>query len=413
MDLGIDGDELASCVACGLCLPHCPTYRVTGDESRSPRGRIAAMRTVQVDDAPADLEFARSVATCVQCRGCEPACPSGVPFGHLMEATRRTLVDGPRPEADRRTRTASPAVPGLEVSGRWMRWGLAGLSRPRWLRAATSAGGVAQRLGLVPRRVSRRLGLPPRLPVRWSALGERDAVPGQPTVWLFTGCIMDAWQRPVHAAAIAVAAATGAGVRLPDAAASCCGALHEHAGLATGAERLANRTMAAFPGDDPIVVDSAGCGAMLKDYGRLLGTPAARRFSDRVLDIHEWLAPRVDRLPPARRPGPRVIVQDPCHLRHVQRVEGAVRTVLRAVCEEVVELDDDGLCCGAGGAYAVVEPALAGAIRERKVAAIDRAGGGVVASANPGCGLHLAGAGVDTRHPVEVVAASLGLLDVG
>jgi glycolate oxidase iron-sulfur subunit len=220
---------------------------------------------------------------------------------------------------------------------------------------------------------------------------------------------MDAWQRDVHIAVARVVAAAGGEVALPGPGAACCGALHEHAGLTPQAHRLAVRTMAAFPGDAPIVVDSAGCGAMLRDYGRVLGTDAARAFSARVVDVHTWLAARVDRLPPPSSGWvrPRVAVQDPCHLRHVQRAHLAVRTAL-APYVDVVELDDEGLCCGAGGAYSLLQPDLASDIRARKVAAIARSGAPLVASANPGCALHLASVGVDVRHPVQFIEEAIG-----
>jgi glycolate oxidase iron-sulfur subunit len=172
-----------------------------------------------------------------------------------------------------------------------------------------------------------------------------------------------------------------------------------------------------MPGDAPILVNSAGCGAAMKDYGDLLGSEAARRFSARVLDISEWLADRVDELPAPAGPRRSVIVQDPCHLRHVQRAHEPVRRLLSYVAE-VVELDDDGLCCGAGGAYSALQPAFAGDIRDRKVASIERARSArgptaadpMVASANPGCSIHLAAAlELDVAHPVDIVAEALGL----
>jgi glycolate oxidase iron-sulfur subunit len=149
-----------------------------------------------------------------------------------------------------------------------------------------------------------------------------------------------------------------------------------------------------MPGAAPILVDSAGCGAALKDADT----------DGRVLDVHEWLAARVDDLPPAGRNWVRPIValQDPCHLRHVQKAHLSVRTVLGPYAE-IAELDDEGLCCGAGGAYSVQQPELASAIRQRKVAAIGRTGADIVASANPGCAYHLAGAGIEARHPLEIV----------
>jgi glycolate oxidase iron-sulfur subunit len=190
----------------------------------------------------------------------------------------------------------------------------------------------------------------------------------------------------------------------------CCGALAEHGGLTRLAHQQAARTMASMPGDAPILVDSAGCGAMLKDYGRVLDTDEARRFSVRVVDVHEWLVPHLDVLPgtvPGWSP-PRVAVQDPCHLRHVQRAHLPVRTVLSRVAT-LAELDDDGRCCGAGGAFSVTQPQLADAIRSTKVEAIERVAPDVVVSANPGCAIHLSWAGIPTRHPMSIVAAATGV----
>jgi len=223
--------------------------------------------------------------------------------------------------------------------------------------------------------------------------------------------VMDAWQRDTHVATAAVLGHLGLGWSLPGRGGGCCGALHTHAGLTPDARRLARDVMASMPGDAPIVVNSAGCGAALKDYGHLLGTPEAEAFSARVLDVHEYVARFADRISPRRRLEP-VIVQDPCHLRHVQKAHGAVRTLLGLVAE-VVELDDDGLCCGADGAYSVVQPEMAGDVRDRKMAAIGRARvrageGAVVASANPGCAMHLAAAGAVVRHPIELLADALG-----
>jgi glycolate oxidase iron-sulfur subunit len=385
VDLRIDDDDLAACVSCGLCLPHCPTYRVTGEESASPRGRIAAMRAVQWDGLDPDDEFTGFMDACVQCRGCETACPSDVPFGSLMATTRATL-------ASTRPRT----VPRHRRAGYFL------LGRPAAVRAGSLVLAVGQRLGLVPRR----LGLP-RIPLRQTPLESSGH-----DVWLFTGCVMDAWQRHVHRATMRVIEATGAGVMVPDtgAGAGCCGALQEHAGLAGQAYHMAYRTVGAFPGSAPILVNSAGCGAMLKSYGEVLGTRQGERFAARVFDVHEWLADRIDELPPARRPPTgTVAVQDACHLRHVQRAHTPVRTVLGRYAD-LVELDNEGLCCGAGGAYSALHPELAGPIRDRLVASVARSGAPVVASANPGCAMHLTAAGLRVRHPMELVAEALDLL---
>ena len=392
MDLGIDPDDLNTCVQCGLCLPHCPTFRVTGDEALSPRGRIKLMREVQDNDAPLTTEVLDAFTSCVQCRGCEPACPSGVPYGRLMEQARETLV------ADGR------------MTPWWQRLAMKPLAHPRVLAAGTVVAGLANRVGLVPKR----LGLPDDVPV-WAAPLEPTAEPSDPAaVHFFTGCVMDTMQRDVHRAGMEVLAAAGIGARPSGAAAPCCGALHTHAGLGDEARAMAERTIDALDDGRTIVVDSAGCGAAMKEYGHLLGTERAQRFSARVVDIAEFLArpdgdgsAPVDRLPAVAPLDLTVAVQDPCHLRHVQRVHAATRTVLAPFVRRLVELDDDGLCCGAGGAYSLLEPELAGQIRDRKLGSIDRAAPDVVASANPGCSMHLGAAGVDTIHPLELVARAL------
>ncbi|MDZ7731708.1 MAG: (Fe-S)-binding protein [Acidimicrobiia bacterium] len=305
-------------------------------------------------------------------------------------------------EDTRAALAASHSGTGERGIRRWARRrALALLGRHRLLVGLSRVAAVGQRLRLVP---TDRLGLP-TLPLR-----ERPLRPSGTDVWLHTGCVMDAWQRRTHGAVKAVVEATGAGVALPGTGGDCCGALAVHAGERDGARRLAERTMDAMPGEAPILVDSAGCGAQLKDYGRLSGTAAAEAFAARVVDVHERLAARPDRLPapPVGADQPTVAVQDPCHLRHVQHVHGAVRSVLS--CDaEVVEVDDDGLRCGAGGAFAVLQPELARDVRARKIAGGWRGTGARrVASANPGCVLHLRAGGVDVRHPLEYVAEALG-----
>jgi glycolate oxidase iron-sulfur subunit len=376
--LHLDEQELATCVSCGLCLPHCPTFRVTGEEALSPRGRIAAIRAVHLEDAPVTKEFVDFMETCVQCRGCEPACPSGVPYGHLQEGVRETLAAQHR------------------ITPRWQRLAFRVLPMHRSLLVGSTFLAYAQRLHLVPKRA----GLA-RLPLRRSKAVKSNGT----DVWMFTGCVMDAWLRDTHHSTTKVLDHLGITYRTPGSGGGCCGALHTHAGLTTESRALAEKVMASMPGDAPIVVNSAGCGAAMKEYGHLVGTPEAAAFSARVLDVQEFVAQHVDRLRPARQLG-RVIIQDPCHLRHVQKAHLGVRTVLAPVAE-LVELDDDGVCCGAGGAYSALQPELANDIRDRKLAAIARAGSGVVASANPGCAMHLAAAGLVVRHPIDLLAEAL------
>ena len=390
--LDLDEDELVACVACGLCLPHCPTYRVTGLETASPRGRIAAMQAVDLHGAPLDATFERYMEECVQCRGCEAACPSSVQFGHLMEGARAALDEHRRPTRPWARRAAEWLGYRLVLPRHWL---LVALS---WVLA------LAQRVRLVPTR------LPvPRISLRSLARPLRAGAPAESAdAFLFRGCVMDAWQRDTHRAALRVMEAAGAHPALPGRGADCCGALHAHAGRVDDAQRLARRVIASMPGDAPVVVDSAGCGAAMKDYSHLLGTPEAAAFADRVRDFSEWL--EAQRPLPVRSTGRTVVVQDPCHLRHVQKAAGAVRAVL-GPAYVTVDTDDDGLCCGAGGAYNALQPELAADIRDRKVTAIRRAAGDraglLVASANPGCAMHLAAAGLDVRHPADLLADAL------
>ena len=375
-------------MACGLCLAHCPTYRVTGEEGLSPRGRIAAMRAVDAG-APIDDTFERLMQTCVQCRACETACPSSVPFGRLMEGTREMLAPPTRCRGG-----SGPPTGCSATTGPWWR------SRP-W---GPSPSGP----GWCPGRSARRLALP-RLPVRQAPLVATGA-----DVWLFTGCVMDAWQRHVHRAAIAVLGACGAGVALPGPGAACCGALHVHAGLR-------DRRRPAWPGGSwrpsparrPILVDSAGCGAALKDYGHLLGTAEAGVSPPGCRHPRVAGGPGSTGCPPPAsrrtRPGLRDRGAGSCHLRHVQHARGPRPHRARAATGRSSSSTDEGRCCGAGGAYSALQPELAGQIRTQKVAVIAAAGADVVASANPGCGLWLAGAGVPVRHPLEIVAAAAGL----
>ncbi len=383
MDLGLDDDELSTCVACGLCLPHCPTFRATGEEALSPRGRIDAMRAVQWRGAEADDEFVHFMETCVQCRGCEPACPSGVPFGRLMEHTREALAE---------ERLITP---------RWQRLAFSVLGRHRLLLAGSTLLALAQRVRLVPAR----LGLP-RLALR---RGRRPADTGT-DVWLFTGCVMDAWQRETHRATADVMTAVGVTYSVPRRGGDCCGALHVHAGLDDAARRLARRVMASMPGDAPIVVNSAGCGAALKAYDHLLGTAEAAAFSARVVDVHEWLVPRLDRLVVDRRRGS-VIVQDPCHLRHVQRAHLPVRAGARprgrrgrARRRRPVLWRRWGLLGARAGARRLDPRAQARRHPPRHASVpVRRSWPAPI----PGARCTSAAAGVTVRHPIDIVAEAI------
>jgi glycolate oxidase iron-sulfur subunit len=342
-----------------------------------------------------DAAFVASMETCVQCRACEPACPSGVRFGLLMEQAQAAL-QGADGRGDMRFR---PAL------------------RQHFIDAALAAltSRIALRLAWVALRVVQATRLERVLPAQWRfgrRIRLRDAVRplhatlgGRPA-FLFRGCVMDAWFRPVHAATVRVLSAAGYAVEV-EPAPPCCGALHLHAGRVERARALARKVVAAYRGTaGDIVVNSAGCGAAMREYGRLLGTPDAESFAARVRDFAEAVESGD---PPQLRPVDiAVVYQAACHLKNVQRVDRYAERLLRRIPSlRVVRPTDGELCCGAGGAYVLFQPEFASAMRERKKTALEETGAALTVSGKPGCMLHLERAGVRIDHIAEVVDRAL------
>jgi glycolate oxidase iron-sulfur subunit len=399
---------LDPCVHCGFCLPACPTYLATGDESDSPRGRIVLMRALERGEIRSDdPALVQHLDACLGCRGCEPVCPAGVGYGQGLEAARGQLV------RERGLRADAQAV--LAVFGhRWL-WRTV-MTPARWLRDSGLAGAMAGggrlgfAMGMVAAtkggRAGRREGgklpdLTPSLP---------PAIPT--TVALFRGCVMDALFAHVHAATRRTLEANGYRVVEVEGQ-GCCGALHAHAGDHAGATALAEANLLAFQGADFVVVNSAGCGALLKDYGHLLDSPAAAAFASRVRDVTELLAER------GPRPGAaldREIAYDaPCHLQHAQRVHEAPLAVLGAIPGLRLRLlPGFDRCCGSAGIYSMLEPAMSRAVLEDKITTIAAADPrpATIATGNPGCamqigaGLRAAGLEIEVRHPVELLDES-------
>jgi glycolate dehydrogenase iron-sulfur subunit len=385
-------DDIAQCVACGLCLPHCPTFRITGLETASPRGRIAAMRAVDEGVAEIDDSFARMMDECLACRACEAACPSGVPFGRMIEAAR-AQVEPHRP----------PRAQGVKRAG--LAWAL---PRRRVVRAMAAGLGLVQAAGL-GRLVPRRL----RASTPAVSLHElREPLPAAqgsgPTAALLTGCVMDAAFRPVHRATLRALAGSGYRAVVPPGG-GCCGALAMHYGHPRAARRMAKRRIAELEGADVVVVNSAGCSAHMKVYGELLAddrrwAARAEGLAERVRDVVE-----MPLTPVPRELGP-VAVHDACHHLHAQGIAAQPRALLTAAGATCRELGDGGRCCGAAGMYSVTQPELSGTLRIQKARAIAATGAHVVSVANPGCamqieeGLREIGAPVRVVHPVELVA---------
>jgi glycolate oxidase iron-sulfur subunit len=399
-----DQHALSQCVSCGFCLPSCPTFQVTHKEQHGPRGRIAGMRMVQAGEIDAvDPGYVESMETCVQCRACEPACPSGVRFGFLMEQARAALHEPPEaaPAGARSAGRLQALLTDLGLRSLTSRWLVRTLTVLLALAQATRLDRILPPTYRPARRVRARDVLRPLRPEP----GGRPRPGGEPA-FLFRGCVMDAWFRSTHQATARVLAAAGYDVRTEPAPA-CCGALHLHAGREAEARRLAREVVGAYAGSQGIVVvNSAGCGAAMREYGHLLGTPEARAFSARIRDFSEAASPA--RLPPLRRLDRTVVYQAACHLKNVQRVDREVDEMLDAIPGLTVLRPADGeLCCGAGGAYSLLQPELAGRMRARKVEALLETGATLVVSGNPGCMLHLAAAGLELVHTADLVASAL------
>ena len=384
--------ELNACVECGLCLPVCPTFRLTGDETASPRGRLNAMVAVASGDLPIDAAFDEVMSFCLQCRACEAACPSLVPFGRAMEGARAEL-GAARPRGRRLRRRAL---------GRW-------LGRRRVVGLATFFAALGQRLGArrwAPRRFRNGIAGMRRLPFRRSRIvgrsfGERGA---QPTVGLLAGCVMEPWFAGVHQATIELLTAAGHPVVVPEEQ-TCCGALAAHDGAADEAARLAALNAAAFAGVDLVVSNAAGCSAHLAEYGNwaVEGEAVALTAADALVLVDRAIA---DGRLPTLEPGRGIVaIQDPCHHRHALRMTAEPRRILRAAGYEVRDVDPSGMCCGAAGIYSLLRPETAGELGGRKAVQVAATGTALVASANPGCEIQLRShlpKEVRVAHPLEI-----------
>ena len=385
-------DELSTCIDCGLCLPACPTFRLTGDESASPRGRIAAIRAVDSGLSPIDTRFGEIMDLCLQCRACETACPSLVPFGRIMEGARNEVAAAnPDPAAIGR-RLVFGRLIGNRSLVALASWGV-GLMQRMPLAAITPVMlRKAESLRTVP------LPVPTAAGREWHPDGESVG-----TVAFLAGCVMDAWYSDTHVAVIQVLRTAGFRVVAP-ARQTCCGALAAHEGAGYDAARMAGQNVAAFAEYDRIVVDSAGCSAHMKGYGHW--NDDGEDLAGRVVDATEFVASLIaDGLLPVVEGDEPIAIQDPCHLRHAQRIIEEPRAILRAAGYRPVEVDPYGMCCGAAGAYQLSHPGVSRELGLMKANQIAATGLTRVASPNPGCEMQLKtylGDGYEVVHPIEL-----------
>jgi glycolate oxidase iron-sulfur subunit len=440
----------SDCVHCGFCLPACPTYQLWGEEMDSPRGRIHLI-TQLLDGGQASEAAASHLDRCLGCMACVPACPSGVRYDRLIEAARSWQEAPPR-GADGAPAAPAP-VPPRSARAKAVRAAIfATFPYPRRLRLLTGPLKLAQRTGLNARigRSPLASRLAPELvaslrvaPVpgngqhrlaagRVPAEGPRRAVVG-----MLTGCVQQVFFPGVNEATVRLLAAEGCDVVIP-AGQGCCGALSLHSGRVAEAARFAKRTIATFEAAnvDVIVVNSAGCGSAMKEYGELLRTAAegpdggdwpirAAQAAAKVRDLSEYLAELAasdEGARGARHPLPvTVAYHDACHLGYAQGIKQQPRDLLRAIPDlRLAELADGGTCCGSAGVYNLLQPEAAGELGARKAAAVLATGAPLVVSANPGCSLQIASAmaaaGAEqppaVLHIAEVLDASLRGLPV-
>jgi glycolate oxidase iron-sulfur subunit len=399
------------CIHCGLCLSSCPTYRVLGSEMDSPRGRIYLMRAFDEGRAKITESFVEHMFRCLDCRACETACPSGVHFGHMMEEMRGKIVEQrsahwlsrlilnhifPFP---RRFQIASRVMQLYRTSG------LHGFLRETKLLQLFSPG-MAAAEDLMP-EIEIEDGV--HLDSVYRAEGKKEG-----TVAFFAGCVMNSMLGSINRSSIRLLNAAGYDVTVPGRQ-ICCGALANHAGLRNTATDMARANIAAFPLDqiEAIIINAAGCGAMLKEYPLLID--GSKEFSSKVKDIAEFLvSTRIfSRLktPLERRVG----YDDPCHLLHGQKVRMQPRTLLKAIPGvEFVEIEGADQCCGSAGIYNITQNELSMQILDGKMEKIKKAHIDILATGNPGCmfqlkyGARRFGMELEVVHPVELLARSLG-----
>jgi glycolate oxidase iron-sulfur subunit len=408
-------DLIADCVHCGFCLPTCPTYVLWGEEMDSPRGRIVLMKEGHEEISPPLVEH---LDRCLGCMACVTACPSGVQYDKLIEDARPQLERNYERPADERAhrrlifelfthpgrlRALAPAAAAAR------RLGLPRLARrPRVRRLAPRLAAMASMTPDAP--LKRTLG---RLPSRFEARGEKRG-----TVALLQGCVQRVFFAHVNEATAHVLAAEGFEVHVPRLP-RCCGALALHAGEDPQARGLAKATVEELEHYDTVIVNAAGCGSAMKDYGHVLRdepswAERAAAFAGRVRDISEFLAeaePRAERRPIDLK---RVAYHDACHLAHAQGVRAQPRELLRGIPGlELVEPPEWELCCGSAGIYNLVQPEPAAELGERKARNLLDTGAEAVVAGNPGCALQITahterlGRPLPVLHPMELLARAI------
>jgi glycolate oxidase iron-sulfur subunit len=411
----LDYDQLTNCMRCGFCLPACPTFKETGIEAESPRGRIALMKATVDGLMEPDVQFEEQMNHCLGCRACEPACPADVKYGQLIEQARDAIED--------HTVQHRPWIRGVrklvfkQLFPHQSRMKMLGKSLRFYQRSGTQA--VIRKLGVV-KLFSKHLyamerilpeasnkGVIDVLGTRIPARGEKIA-----TVGMFRGCLMDTLFTPTNENTVRLLSEAGFEVIIP-ASQNCCGALHAHSGESDGARELAKKNIQAFKeaGVDYIVSNAGGCGAILVEYDHLLHNEPEWKedavwFAKRVVDVCDIVFQKGRPLKFAEQDQSkvqsshpvRVTYQDSCHLKNVMRGGNSPRQLLRSMPQvDYVELQDAGSCCGSAGIYNLTQPAMANQILEHKMVNVKRTEAHILIASNPGCLLQMK-LGIDQHH---------------
>jgi glycolate oxidase iron-sulfur subunit len=412
---GIDYGLFLDCVHCGLCTASCPTYVINGNENDSPRGRIYLMRSVTDGRLPLNDQVRGHLELCLDCRACETACPSGVQYGKLIEPFRvamEEVADGPKKNQD--------------WFHRYILFGL--FPYPSRLRWALAPAKIAQKLGLL--KAAEKLGLlkilpqrlrqlvytlpekfsnEPQLPEFLPAIGRRRA-----RVALFTGCVNDVMFRQTNWATARVLQQNGCDVIIPRDQ-GCCGAIHLHAAASEPARAFADANVKSFADCDRVIVNVAGCGAMMKDYGHHwhdADAPAREALAAKTRDINEFLD-ELGLIPPEGEMRITATYHDACHLGHAQKIKEAPRKLLAKIPGlKLVDLPETELCCGAAGTYNLTQPEMSAQLSKRKLENILSTGARAVLTANAGCLLQIArearvqGKPLWIAHPIDLLDMS-------
>jgi len=392
-------DELLNCMRCGFCLPTCPTYIESGfQESHSPRGRIALMKAVVDGLIEPDEDVERSLQLCLGCRACEPVCPSGVRYGHLLEEARDIIAQH---------KTYSPIVRFIRhIVFKQL------FPHPKRMRMLTALIGVYQRSGLqalvrklrllrlLPNHLAMMENVLPNVPT-WKQMNERpthvEALPlRKRRVAFFRGCLMDTMFMDINDATMKLLRLVGCDIVIPEAQ-TCCGALHGHSGEKADAKTLAKRNIEAFEtlDVDYIITNAGGCGAFLIEYDHLLKddpvwADRAKAFVAKIKDVSVILVELGFHKQGWRLPNQTVTYQDSCHLRNVMKTAKEPRLLLQSIAGvEFREMKDADRCCGSAGIYNIIEPDMSMQVLDYKMEQVKQTKATTIVTANPGCLLQM------------------------